>query len=128
MSNFNNPTLPAAPNATASDKFDDGRAKHTPGPWKITESGASVYAVHHNGDFKDGKPLLVNRFYAHVEDCRSQGGSIEEAKANALLIAAAPDLLAALEHLLNETMYRDHPAASQQAIDAIAKATGNETP
>lgn len=32
------------------------------------------------------------------------------------------EMLAALKMLVNETMFRDHPAASQAAVDAIAKA------
>jgi len=35
---------------------------------------------------------------------------------------AAPELLTALKVLLNATMYKDHPAESQMAIDAIFKA------
>lgn len=34
------------------------------------------------------------------------------------------DLLAALGRLLNDSMFKDHPEASQMAIDAIIKATG----
>lgn len=40
------------------------------------------------------------------------------------LRAINADLLAALECLLHETMYKNHPEASQMAIDAILKATG----
>lgn len=35
---------------------------------------------------------------------------------------AAKALYGALEQILNETMYRDHPYASQRAIDALKKA------
>jgi len=35
---------------------------------------------------------------------------------------AAPDLLTACRALLNATMFKDHPAESQMAIDAIKKA------
>lgn len=34
--------------------------KATPGPWLREE--LFVYVLHHNGDYKDGKPFLVNRF------------------------------------------------------------------
>ena len=34
------------------------------------------------------------------------------------------DLLEALEAMVEATMYKDHPAASQMAIDAIARARG----
>jgi len=38
--------------------------------------------------------------------------------------AEREELLQALECLLNATMYKDHPAESQMAIDAIARARG----
>ena len=56
-------------------------AKHTPGPW-IAEDDQSIYAA--DGD---GRRLIA--------ECHA--GHKEERAANARLIAAAPDLLAALE-------------------------------
>ena len=50
----------------------------------------------------------------------------ETCEANARMIAAAPDLLDALKRLVNDSMFKDHPDASQMAIDAIAKAEGAE--
>lgn len=52
------------------------------------------------------------------------GRILEEGKANARLIAAAPVLLNALRRLLNDSQYKDHPEASQMAINAIVAATG----
>lgn len=108
-------------------------AKHTPGPWLITgEDECTVYALHHNGDFKNGKPFFVNRFYTRVEDCRDQGGTPDEARANARLIAAAPDLLEALEvtvaiiedYLTDLSQPLDHVLATMDSCRAaIAKAT-----
>ena len=68
-------------------------AQHTPQPW--LRDGLTVYALHHNGDYDHGKPRLVNRFSARVDALTHQGGTEEEAEANARLIAAAPDLLKA---------------------------------
>ena len=58
-----------------------------------------------------------------------------EAQADARLIAAAPDLLAALEYLLEQTIGQDQQygieltegeaIAEQKALAAIAKAKGN---
>lgn len=54
---------------------------------------------------------------------------IEQRRANARLIAAAPDLLAALHQMLNDLTDGDDEAhtAVKRARAAIAKATG-ETP
>lgn len=42
----------------------------------------------------------------------------------ALVMAASPAMLAALQRLVNDSMFKDHPEASQMAIDAITAATG----
>lgn len=55
--------------------------KHTPGPWKA--SGTSVYA-------ETGREIIFGAYNMWL-------GEIEERKANARLIAAAPELLEALE-------------------------------
>jgi hypothetical protein len=80
-------------------------AGHTKGPW--IREGATVYSLYCPLGLWDdaGKPMPVNRFLLNVE--HRQGGNSrtgerygcpqDEAEANALLIAAAPDLLAALE-------------------------------
>ena len=56
--------------------------KHTPGPWEMDGSGA-VFGP-------DGDPIMTCGLYAV---CFGEGS--EEGYANARLIAAAPDLLAA---------------------------------
>jgi len=63
-------------------------AKHTAGPWR-TFNGTDVYP-------DDGDTAAMK----HIADC-SMAGSIggDEQNANARLIAAAPDLLDALQHL-----------------------------
>lgn len=69
--------------------------KHTPGPW-IAE-GRTIYALMHNG-WKKGVEQFKNRFYATVyfdSECPE-----EEAEANARLMAAAPDLLDALQEMI----------------------------
>ena len=63
------------------------KAGHTPEPW--LRDGLGIYALHHNGDYENGKPYLVNRFYASVQACTNQGGTMEEAYANARRIVAA---------------------------------------
>jgi len=57
---------------------------------------------------------------------RPDGGTREEEKANARLIAAAPDLLAALKTMVREdgTVNFLDPRAIAAALSAIAKAEG----
>jgi hypothetical protein len=84
-------------------------AAHTPGPWMISPRNAWRIC--------NGKDNTI----------ASTGGDSTLAghhEANARLIAAAPEMLAALGRLVNDSMFKDHPEASQMAIDAIAKATG----
>jgi hypothetical protein len=76
--------------------------QHTQGPWVV--NGNQVHAV--------------NKHETFVADVFDQNG---DAKANARLIAAAPELLEALELLL---FSRDNPVAIQQAQDTIKKAKG----
>ena len=97
--------------------------KHTPGPWM--ESSFEVWS-----------PLNGKRFGKVVADLRRADGTSDEAKANARLIAAAPELLDELRkcrnviaHCISELPQAYKEAARTQmnkAGEAIAKAT-NET-
>jgi hypothetical protein len=86
--------------------------QHTQGPWIIT-NGRCIYG---NGDF-------IKPFVASVEDDHNDA----ETEANARLIAAAPDLLAALQAIVTGNVY-GNPTQWNLAIDrgiaALAKATG----
>ena len=114
---------------------DTNRAAHTPGPWSIPhfaqpevncECGyvlteqffGAVCTVHCSGDGNDWQKNGDNPKFA-------------EACANARLIAAAPELLAALERILqlNDQMPLEHPSRlshgeENQARAAIKKARG----
>jgi len=79
---------------------------HTPGPWNI------------DGIFIAGPN---DETIAEIVDAPDDR---DDHSPNAHLIAAAPDLLAAIKALLAASMYRDHPAESDMAIAAIAKAEG----
>jgi hypothetical protein len=86
--------------------------KHTPGPWTQDE----FRTINANG-----KTLMV-------EGVALSGRIDEETRANARLIAAAPELLAALQGLLKGIF--DGPADADAAMliakarDAVNKATG----
>lgn len=71
-------------------------SKHTPGPWLIA-GGTMVYALMDDPRPSRSGPARINRF-----DCNVQGVNCphDEKLANALLIAAAPDLLTALEGII----------------------------
>jgi len=90
---------------------------HTPGPWTARKSrGLNSYEINAIGAY------LADVWGA--DDPVPNGVPRKAVKANAHLIAAAPDLLAAIKALLAASMYRDHPAESDMAIAAIAKAEG----
>lgn len=92
--------------------------KHTPGPWHVT--GNYVICA---DSIKLGKPY---RHDVPVASMFDDPLTRQQMDANARLIAAAPDLLAALEHLDNATnepsLGIDLVEASDKARAAIAKA------
>lgn len=102
-------------------------SKHTPGPWRVgstlgmnanmicvgddNEGIASVYGIPFNTDVSD--PYLKEKR--------------PKALANAYLIAAAPELLAALERVRlewNESKFLK--LATRQAVDAAINKAGGE--
>ena len=104
--------------------------EHTPGPWRV--EGCQV-----GKNIVTGKPLLAYLDIMTDDNewviCRIQAGigetSNEQAWANARLIAAAPDLLAACEAMLDAWCGYEMLAAldinTQNLVeDAIAKARG----
>jgi hypothetical protein len=94
--------------------------QHTPGPWYVgtefADQGRHIYAAqkvrHEDGD--EWYPLIA------VTDDDER---LVDWQANARLIAAAPDLLEALQHLM-VAHGEQLDYAFQQAQEAIAKATG----
>ena len=93
--------------------------KHTPGPWTVNpycNDGAEVRSL-----------AIVARCGAALTHSASDSQSIDaaEARANARLIAAAPDLLAALERLFRWGSWpsEEHKQDMESARAAIAKAT-----
>ena len=91
--------------------------KHTPGPWTYEQISNNAYVIDENGS--------AVMLYRNPDD---------EMKANARLIAAAPELLEALEGMLaidQENHQRGHDDDDvckevQTARAAIAKAKGEQ--
>lgn len=65
---------------------ETNETKHTPGPWDI------------HGDFKEIHPLVDEDGLKVIADIDPDNTHLEESKANAALIAAAPDMLEALQY------------------------------
>lgn len=87
---------------------------HTPGPWaRIIADG---YIVRHPQIYSDTGPVANATW---LGDSR-----LEELNANARLIAAAPELLEALEALLDYENGIQKAKAEQMARAAITKAGG----
>ena len=81
--------------------------KHTPGPWDYDMGDFSIYALN------DGMPIAAIDNQQHGNE------------ADAQLIAAAPELLAALKAILTAELFSaDARAALQAGRDAVAKAEG----
>lgn len=87
-------------------------SKHTPGPWEVSEDDPCEI------ESADG------RFVAMVLPAPELNWDMNaEREANARLIAAAPDLLAALRAARG---YVSQPKVLAAILSAIAKATGGE--
>ena len=95
--------------------------KHTPGPWELVSRGWNGQFIYGIDERAKGR-----RFIAEV-DLNYDG-----AEANARLIAAAPELLAALRLMLAGTqedcgkICMPSENAVRSAFAAIAKATGEQ--
>lgn len=86
--------------------------KHTPGPWDC------VPTSYHAHDYRLIKPDKTPLPY------RAEANDHSEARANARLIAAAPDLLAALEVIAADSRWTSGDPTLLQVRAAIAKAKG----
>ena len=109
--------------------------KHTPGPWAIDQHQKGCFYIVAEQGKKWNNPEICD-LYTDVtpEDSVTIGPWLEpkeNAEANANLIAAAPELLEALERLLIvcETPYPGCILSSREAMlarQAIAKAKGQQ--
>lgn len=101
--------------------------QHTPGPWVVTAVG-SCHGIHPAASENERDDIC--RITPHNYHPDGWPAAKVEAEANARLIAAAPDLLAALQALVGEADLGeiDHEDETRRLLDvaraAIAKATG----
>jgi hypothetical protein len=92
---------------------------YTPGPWNVDYSASEFGSW---GIMGRADPNIPGNWLKRVAEVDADSSEDPEAEANAILIAAAPDLLTALKCLLDPDAEND----IQQAINAIAKAEGRE--
>lgn len=105
-------------------------AKHTPGPWVVLpeESGRGYIRV--RGGRLGARYKIANVCAPIYDGSELAQREDSESRANARLIAAAPDLLSALQVVVEQWTAqferRGHlaPPWCKQARTAIAKATG----
>lgn len=97
---------------------------HTPGPWTIGKVGS--YCT------KEGYvPINSDSYFAFAEvvwefEDSPDSKTSRECRANARLIAAAPDLLNALKEVASVLGLNGCYEAQDRARNAIAKATGEQ--
>ena len=99
--------------------------KGTPGPWRVSEKRGDMIDIRH----ENNEPGAMSLNLAHVVARQSW---LKEAESNALLIAASPDLLSAIQHLVELYDSEDgkqwtttsKKAAIAEARAAIDKALG----
>ena len=104
--------------------FDTGETTmmHTPGPWTVDPKTLAVYAPDRHG----------HASAVRVAECGRTLLPTAEIAANAALVAAAPDLLAALQALVGEADLGeiDNEDNARLLLDwaraAIARATGDQ--
>jgi hypothetical protein len=89
--------------------------KFTPGPWSV---GIAKSGIHN--------PLVKGADGRNILETGGFGQKLEENTANARLIAAAPDCLAALQLVLDDNRLMNSMSREQARaiLDAVAKATG----
>lgn len=105
-------------------------AKHTPGPWSVYDSFGKTLAVCIGKDANGKRPCIVD--WPGFDSCDLP---FRQQRANAHLIAAAPDLLAVVRELIaaiadksiqRSPAYRsdDIEWLGRRAAKALAKAEG----
>lgn len=91
--------------------------KGTPGQWRVSEKRGDLIDIRH----ENNEPGAMSLNLAHVVARHSW---LKEAEANARLIAAAPELLEALQFIINDCSRMIPKCAEDKARAAINKAMG----
>jgi hypothetical protein len=86
-------------------------AKHSPGPWSIHGDNKTLI-----GD-NSGKMMVADVLHKHI--CPQWNRPLEEAQANAKLIAAAPDLLACIEDFISAYSPSDGGEMSWEMLNDV---------
>jgi hypothetical protein len=93
------------------------KPKHTPGPWNV-----GLWSFQ---NIRDPQAIFANG--CRIPICQSiMGGDLEEADANAALIAAAPQLLATLEKVSAYWAGGDVPADLHAEMLAVIRQAKGE--
>lgn len=95
-------------------------SKHTQGPWALLPEECDKPYIRIRGTALGGRYKIANVLTPVYENVHAR--EAEETRANARLIAAAPELLEALKNFVDGCSTSVDAAA--QARAAIAKATG----
>lgn len=106
------------------------KTQHTPGPWhadtgpKTLDSDHRVVEIHSSTGGKTGDGNVIATIHGDIFNHTVP--LIEEAKANAKLIAAAPELLEALKSIADENYDDDDKKHHLYAIIDRMKSIANE--
>ena len=102
------------------------RTAHTPGPWRYEPASSRLIVWTADGPGRGAVADLTSQTHVLPAGQHSWEARKAEVEANARLIAAAPELLAALTDLVERFTpeYMTDIAAIDSAKAAIAKATG----
>lgn len=97
-------------------------AKHTPGPWEYRPFEYDDWGVVRSADGLPVVQACVGRWSKDFDKHRVN--KTDPGEANARLISAAPEMLAALEEIC-AMGYEDKPETWERVRNAIAKAKGD---
>lgn len=96
-----------------SRPFPSPESCHTPGPWKVTTGAANTLCVQSLAGAREYPMLAVM-----MGDCDAPSATVEETRANARLMALAPEMLEALRNGVACSDCEDWDAVSAWAEEA----------